>query len=236
MTNNSLEIHPDSAKISMNNLLYINTPFASALNYIDENDKHPLPTVKINPKDIVFTKDELIEGKWLILFPSHINNELKLGIIETLRHWGKINVRIVIQSENRLRKELKRRKLKTEEDCLKKKRSDEKMALEMDNFEFLAYDKDPLKIPREFIKDRYNSVEEFKNRAPNCKYLFDYKDKIISKYQNGDEILYYSEFDDSSLGDQKEIFMLIRNGKIIYSPLFSERRVCFALPRIIDAL
>lgn len=222
--------HRDSERISLhNNIPFLNTPFASSLNYLDKNNRHPLPGDIIPIKDIVLSKEELINNKWLILSPSVFTPEFKTEVMRILNHWLKINVQIIIQSEECIKEDVLKQKQANVERDLKEKLTVEKKKLKAGNFRFEDINQDPLKLPPEFIKAKYHSLEDFKKNIPSYEfYESDFEHKITEQYKTGDEIWHYKDFDNNMLGWQIEVFILIRNNKIKCSPIIRSQRVCFA--------
>jgi hypothetical protein len=224
-------IHRDSEGISLhNNIPFLNTPFASSLNYVDKDNKHPVPGETIQIKNIVFSKEELVDNKWLILSPVISTLEFKTDVLRILNHWLKINVQIIIQSEEHIRYEEKKQKLADTENDVKKKLREEKKKQKAGNFKFEDINQDPLKLPPEFIKAKYHSLDDFKKNIPFYEYYeSDFQHKIAEQYKAGDEIWHYKDFDNHMLGWQIESFLLIRNNKIKCSPIIRSQRVCFAV-------
>jgi hypothetical protein len=79
-----------------------------------------------------------------------------------------------------------------------------------------------------FIDAKYDSIEDINKWALNQP--LEYRNaakKIKEKYETGDEIWHYSEYIDEVIaGGQKELFLLIRDNKIICSPLIKRSLKC----------
>jgi len=218
-------IHRDSVNIIIKSAIpSLNTSFASALSYINKNNEHPIVGNKINIADIVFSKEELNSNNWLILVPD----DIKAKVVNILKHWLKIDIQIIIQSEEIIQKEIAKQKNKDLESDREERQKSNETRIKANNFKFEDYEENPSKIPPQFIKNKYISIDDFRKKHPIYEfYASDYESKILEYYQEGDEIWHYSNFDDHWLGWQKELFMLIRGNKIVCSPLIRSRRVCF---------
>jgi len=201
-----------------------NIPYSLPTNFIDIHGKNPSLKDKISTKNIAFNKEELTEYNWLFTLEEH-KEVVKKAINAPKWKW------IVIRS-NEMIEEIYAK------ENLKKQREAQNQRDRMDNFKF---EENPQKIDPVFIVAKYKSLKEFiENKTnwlnyPNCK-PEPYKDsgnfdggekKITEQYQSGDEIWHYSEFTKEIIaGSQIELFLLIRNNKVICSPLINHCLKC----------
>lgn len=210
--NHKNSVNPISEKISRNCFVpFTNVPFASASNYINKANVHPSDGDLIHVKDIVLSREELIDNKWLILPPSPPNPEFKNAVIKFINSCRGDSTWIVIQSEEHMKIE----KVKEEEATLKReKENEERNAIYKCNCDHARFNcQDPSKIDSELITAKYHSIDDFKNSHP------EYDGEMIGKFNLGDEIWHYNErIIKRDFGQFCEYFLLIRNNTIIYSP------------------
>jgi hypothetical protein len=177
-------------------------PLAESKNYIDKDGKNPGIGTAIHTKNIVFSREELEEGKWMLTYTDpKIVEESQKKFRELLRH----SIWVVIQSQEEMQKIKEQEKKKWEED-------EKERHYRSDHSEFNC--PDPLKISPSLIMAKYQSVEEFKIAHPY------YGGELTDRFKHGDEIWHYNErVIKRTFGQFFEFLLLIRNNTIIYSPL-----------------
>jgi len=208
-------INKNSKFTCLNNIPFTNTPFASSSNYIDSNNKCPPPNTIIHVKDIVFEKEELVENKWLI--KSYPNSNFKKEVLDIFKEWLRCNIYIVIQSEENISGQV---------NIMNQKRNDIKNRSidRLNDFKYEDYSS-PHEIPEKFIVYKYKTIKDFENNTLERSGNYNGAEKTIMKnYEQNDEIWYYS---DNSMninclfGSKIEMFLLVRNNKIVCSPIIN---------------
>ena len=185
-----------------------NTPYCLPINYVDKNGKNPDVGDIIHPKDIVFSKEALKDDKWLFVRDGKDVIELTRKMFN---NWPRYNYCLVIQSQeevdktNRTNRDLKKI-MDKEAGRRENRRQNFKIDIDLKNLE-------PI-----FVKAKYYSLEEFKEKNKTGYF----PDIINNNFKAGDEIWYYSEFNLDYLGWLKSVFILVRNEKVICSPLIMQ--------------
>ena len=220
-----MSINKNSAISSIIDIPILNTPFASSFNYTNQNSDHPDIDTIIHCKDVVFQREHLGDNKWLMKAPNNCNLvDFEKEVLNIFNTWLRHNIHIVIQSGDniaRLQKERQDNRSKTEEKA-------RQIHSQYPEYYFNRFDRDITKIPHEFIKRKYDAVIDLRQEKDLSLCALE---KIEQTLNVNDEIWYYSDFDDSWLGNQIECILLIRNKSIVSSPLIRERNVCFASPK-----
>lgn len=220
-----------SLGLSLRTVPYLDTLFSSALIYTDKDNNHPPVGHLISTMDIVFSKEELTDDKWFILSPSPPNPNFQEELRDLFYRWRRQKL-ITIWAEEFVKEIINKERSRKREAETENQKIENKRRLRSGDFKFDNINQDPLKLPPECIKAKYNSIEEFKANIPRYEsYESDFELKITKQYRRGDEIWFYSNFDDYYIGWQIETFILIRNRKIRCSPIIRSRSVCFTIAR-----
>lgn len=227
-TNNKYTINKNSGPTCLNTIPFTNNSFASELSYTDINNNHPTVDTIIHVKDIVFLRKDLTTDKWLIISPNPPVAEFIAEVSNILRTWSKCNIYVIIQSEDSIREQ---------RDIMdnKKRELKDQCQLRMNNYKYTDQT-EITNISPKLIVAKYQTLKEFQDdkknwtEYPNNRpYYFkkpgnlDGAEKtIVEHYKPNDEIWHYSEWStniDLLFSARKELFFLIRNGKIVCSPI-----------------
>jgi hypothetical protein len=208
--------------LSNTNIPNTDIPYSLPTNFIDIDGKYPNLKDKISTKNIVFKKENLTEYNWLFTLEKY--SEVVEKSIKTCK-WKWIVVRSSKMIEEIFRKE-----------NVKKQRDKQNKQNRYNNYKYTEQ-VDASKIPSNLIVAKYNTLKDFLDNKDNWR---EYPNKsinsgkhgnydgageaIIKQYKQGDRIWHYSEFIiaiDLLPGTYKELFFLIRNDKIICSPIIN---------------
>ena len=216
-----------SLGLSLRKVPYLDTLFSSALIYTDKNNTHPSMGDLINIRNIVFSKEELIDDKWLILSPLPPNPNFQKELKSMFYYWRR-QALITIQTEGFIKEEIAKMD--------QREREIQVQSQAMANNYKYTDQTEVTNISPKLIVSKYKTLQDFQNdknnwaEYPNNKPAYMRKagnlngaeTTIVEHYKPNDEIWHYSEWStsiDLLFGSRKELFLLIRNGKIVCSPI-----------------
>ena len=193
-----------------------NIYFCQSENYLNIKGEHPQTGIAINCKDIVFSKEELTEDKWMMSL-DNLNIE---DVKKDLKYKNQLSIWIIIRSEEDYRSEEKKDEEKW--DKIRKKQSEK-----MEKFLFKRTVDQLNNEYSDCIKSKYVDLISFENE-----YLKPQKIEtpviLGNNYKDGDKIWIFNNYENPSIGfiSCMECILLIRDDKIICSPLIQYRTGC----------
>lgn len=209
-------INHSSLRESRTKIPGTNIYFCQSENYFNIKGEHPKIGTAIHYKDIVFSKEKLTEDKWMI----DLGNLCVEDVKKDLENKNKSSIWIIIRSEDDYKKEEEKEKIKWEQ--MRQKQSEN-----MERF-VLKHTIDQLNNEYSTcIKSKYMDLTSFENEYLKPQKM-EVSTTLINNYRNGDEIWVFNNYEKPFIGfiDCLECILLIRDNKIICSPLNKYRTSC----------
>lgn len=179
-----------------------NIPYSLTTNFIDLKGRNPRSYDKISTKNIVFNKEELTEHNWFFTLEEY-KDVVKKALDTQQWKW------IIIKS-NKIRRKIAYKSKLTEQ--LREQQEIMRKETKRDNFKLEI---NLLTAGGEYIKEKYRSLAEYQEKNDTGYF----PSNIPLNFQDGDEIWYYSQFHLGHVGNLIAAYVLVRNNKIICSPL-----------------